>query len=187
MEQPYDIRDLIKKETSKEKALALGERLGTLVAAEVVAQPVRRVVAQLIKAGEDLKDHELYDLLYSSFIQTFQLLLATDTKGMEARSAVSADYLRHAADARRDASRVSIAAAADGDMSQAPEVEHLLMSCSEAINAANKLFSPVNENLMQLVNSAKVTEVMKQRRRELMEAGGGHECGNPDCTCHTNH
>ena len=61
----------------------------------------------------------------------------------------------------------------------------------ESLNEANKLYSPVLDNLNKLIETARAAEVMRNMQKhaqlELADQAHDHKCDNPDCKNQTNH
>lgn len=169
----------------------IGERMAALVAAEVLSNPIRGSVADLITVGEQLSGTELYQVLYNKFVEVFQGLMEASIDGMRARADMAAELMIEAAAARRQASETSIKAMESRGIDGAPQIELLTRVSEESVSAADKIYSPVRDNLDKLVETAKAAEVMRtmQRRAQSESADQAHDkpCNDPDCKHHTNH
>jgi len=190
-EKPWEGR-----EPTKEDAEVVGARLATLVAAEVVSQPVRGSVSNFINHAEDLDAKEddgvdLYETAWNMFISVFQQLMAVTTEGMKARTDMSQQLMEDAASGRKLASEMAMEAVRSQDVEKAPMIELAVRMADESLAAANKLFDPVQTNINQLIETAKGVEIMKgmqdKARAQMDDESHDHKCDNPDCKGHTNH
>jgi hypothetical protein len=178
-------------EPTEEDADHIGERIAALVAAEVLTQPVRGSVADLIKVGEQLRGTELYQVLYNRFVEVFQELMEANTDGMRARTKMATSLMHEAVAAREQASEASIEAALSCNIGEAPKIQLLTKLSEELVGAANKIYSPVLENLNKLVGTAETVEairtIQKRAQSELEDQVRCDKCGDPDCKDHTSH
>lgn len=188
---PWEGRD-----PTKDDAEIVGVRLASLVAAEVVSQPIRGSVSNFIQLAEELDTKEedgenLYETAWNAFISMFQQLMEVSTKGMWARTEMAQQLMEDAALARSRASKMSMEAVKAQDVEKAPMIETTLRMAAESLSAAIKLFDPVQTNINQLIETAKNVEVLKGMQRKAQtqaeDESHDHECNNPDCTGHTNH
>jgi hypothetical protein len=184
------------REPTKEDAEVVGTRLATLVAAEVVSQPVRGSVSNFISLAEDLDTREedgvdLYELAWNTFISVFRQLMEASTDGIKARTEMSQQLMEDAAAARKLASELAMEAVRVQDIKQAPRIEAAVRMANESLAAANKLFDPVQTNINQLIETAKGVEIMEgmqnKARAQLEDKAHDHKCDDPDCPGHTNH
>ena len=186
------------RDPTREDAEAIGVQLASLVAAEVISQPVRGTVTSFIKMAIDLDNRDvkvdgedLYEVLWNIFIVTFQQLMDLSPEGMRARASMAKELMIDAAEARKQAANKSIEAVKVKDVTQAPLIEYNIRSANESLAAANKLFDPVETNINSLVDTAKSLELVGaiQRKVRDQEQDEEHDCNcdNPDCTGHTNH
>lgn len=183
---------------TKDAAETIGERLAALVAAEVVCQPVRGTVSKFITIGEEELDtkedeegNDLYDIMWNTFIRVFQELMAVTPEGMKARTEMAKELMEDAAFARERASEMSMEAVKTHSVDAVPNIETTLRMSNESLNAANKLFSPVETNINHLIDTAKSVEAMQQiqakARAQMEDQAHDHKCDDPDCPGHTNH
>jgi len=182
---------------TKDAAETIGERLAALVAAEVVSQPVRGTVTKFINIGDQELDgqHEegvdLYEHMWNTFIIVFKELMAITPEGMQARMDMAKEMLENAAFARHRAAEMSMEAVNSHNVNAVPDIETTLRMAEESLAAANKLYSPVQTNIAQLIETARGVEAMQQMqaraRAQMEDEIHDHKCDDPDCPGHTNH
>jgi hypothetical protein len=185
-------RPWLGNEPTKEDAEVIGDRLAALTAAEVLASPARGSVTALVKSSLQLSGTELYQVLYNRFIETFQTLMEMSVEGMRARTSTAMQLLEDASTAWEQATEVSIEASqAEDGMNEAPHIELLSRTAQESLGAAIKIYSPVRDNLNNLIGAAKTAEAVRgaQERAQLEMVDQMHDspCNDPDCKAHTNH
>jgi hypothetical protein len=179
--------ELKSEEMTEDDAVKLGNRLGRILFAAAVADPmfytaVKAHVHQLNHADDDVSDCG-----FSEAVEELLRLLEPTTEGMDFRVSVSSQESENAARSRETAAELAREAAEEGDVHKLSLVEGILSSAKLSDTLSMAAFHPVASNLERLIASGRKAEFLKQVAGKAEDELHNAECENPDCSIHTKH